>query len=221
MQARVKWVEGLTFIGESASGHQILMDGNSGDKAPSPMEMVLMAAGGCSAIDVVSILQKGRHNVTNCEVKLTSERREEAPRLFTHINMHFIVTGKELKGAELDPKWETADADRGNNVYEGAITPMTLRLPKFPEGSKMRKALACLLEEFFGHTTPESLSKNGLNWIAVPKDVAKLPKWVLDLIDKDSVLAANTSVVHPILESVGIRVIERPEPAVYSNCIRF
>ncbi|ARI10763.1 OsmC family protein [Klebsiella grimontii] len=99
MQARVKWVEGLTFIGESASGHQILMDGNSGDKAPSPMEMVLMAAGGCSAIDVVSILQKGRHNVTNCEVKLTSERREEAPRLFTHINLHFIVTGKELKDA--------------------------------------------------------------------------------------------------------------------------
>ncbi|VTN02962.1 OsmC-like protein [Raoultella ornithinolytica] len=103
MQARVKWVEGLTFIGESASGHQILMDGNSGDKAPSPMEMVLMAAGGCSAIDVVSILQKGRHNVTNCEVKLTSERREEAPRLFTHINMHFIVTGKELKDAAVSP----------------------------------------------------------------------------------------------------------------------
>ena len=99
MQARVKWVEGLTFIGESASGHQILMDGNSGDKAPSPMEMVLMAAGGCSAIDVVSILQKGRHEVTNCEVKLTSERREEAPRLFTHINLHFIVTGKALKDA--------------------------------------------------------------------------------------------------------------------------
>ena len=94
MQARVKWVEGLTFIGESASGHQILMDGNSGDKAPSPMEMVLMAAGGCSAIDVVSILQKGRH-----DVKLTSERREEAPRLFTHINLHFIVTGKALKDA--------------------------------------------------------------------------------------------------------------------------
>ena len=84
MQARVKWVEGLTFLGESASGHQVLMDGNSG---------------GCSAIDVVSILQKGRHDVTDCEVKLTSERREEAPRLFTHINLHFIVTGKELKDA--------------------------------------------------------------------------------------------------------------------------
>lgn len=99
MQARVKWVEGLTFLGESSSGHQILMDGNSGDKAPSPMEMVLMAAGGCSAIDVVSILQKGRQNVTNCEVKLTSERREDAPRLFTHINLHFIVTGGDLKEA--------------------------------------------------------------------------------------------------------------------------
>jgi len=96
MHARVKWVEGLTFLGESASGHQISMDGNAGDKAPSPMEMLLMSAGGCSAIYVVSILQKGRNDVRDCEVKLTSQRREEAPRLFTHINLHFIVTGKDL-----------------------------------------------------------------------------------------------------------------------------
>ena len=124
MQARVKWVEGLTFIGESASGHQILMDGNSGDKAPSPMEMVLMAAGGCSAIDVVSILQKGRHDVTNCEVKLTSERREEAPRLFTHINLHFIVTGKALKDAAVSRaagnllEDKTATDWLNNNAYK-------------------------------------------------------------------------------------------------------
>lgn len=96
MQARVKWVEGLTFLGESASGHQVLMDGNAGDKAPSPMEMLLMSAGGCSAIDVVSILQKGRNDVHDCEVTLTSQRREEAPRLFTQINLHFIVSGKGL-----------------------------------------------------------------------------------------------------------------------------
>lgn len=96
MQARVKWVEGLSFIGESASGHQVLMDGNAGEKAPSPMEMVLMSVGGCSAIDVVSILQKGRQDVRDCEVKLTSERRDESPRLFTHINLHFIVTGNDL-----------------------------------------------------------------------------------------------------------------------------
>ncbi|WP_312394098.1 OsmC family protein [Mixta calida] len=96
MQARVQWVEGLTFMGESASGHQILMDGNSGDKAPSPMEMILLAAGGCSAVDVVSILQKGRHAVSDCEVRLTSERAEEEPRVFTHINLHFIVSGSGL-----------------------------------------------------------------------------------------------------------------------------
>ncbi|MBS9434299.1 OsmC family protein [Photorhabdus luminescens] len=96
MQARVKWVEGLSLLGESSSGHQVMMDGNAGDKAPSPMEMVLMAAGGCSTIDVVSILQKGRYDIRDCEVKLTSRRREEAPRLFTHINLHFIVTGKDL-----------------------------------------------------------------------------------------------------------------------------
>ncbi|WP_368882303.1 OsmC family protein [Proteus mirabilis] len=96
MEARVKWVEDLSFVGESSSGHQVMMDGNTGDKAPSPMEMVLIAAGGCSAIDVVSILRKGRHQVTDCEVKLTSKRREEAPRLFTDINLHFIVSGKAL-----------------------------------------------------------------------------------------------------------------------------
>ncbi|WP_192456570.1 OsmC family protein [Musicola keenii] len=96
MQARVKWVEGLTFLGESASGHQVLMDGNAGDKAPSPMEMVLMAVGGCSAVDVVSILQKGRQDVADCEVRLTSERREEAPRMFTMINLHFIVKGRGM-----------------------------------------------------------------------------------------------------------------------------
>ncbi|CAK9886522.1 MAG: Protein YhfA [Candidatus Erwinia impunctatus] len=96
MQARVKWVEGLTFLGESASGHQITMDGNSGEKAPSPMEMLLMAAGGCSAIDVVSILQKGRHHVTDCDVRLSGTRRDEVPRVFTEINLHFVVTGKAL-----------------------------------------------------------------------------------------------------------------------------
>lgn len=96
MQARVEWVEDLTFLGESSFGHQILMDVNAGDKAPSPMEMVLMAAGGCSAIYVVSILQKGRNTIAGCKVKLSSTRREEAPRLFTHINLHFVVTGVGL-----------------------------------------------------------------------------------------------------------------------------
>jgi hypothetical protein len=100
-------------------------------------------------------------------------------------------------------------------------TRLTDELAKFPEDSETHAALKRLVDQFFGAAAPEGLSKNGLNWIAIPKDVATLPAWVLDLIDKESVLAANTSVVHPILESVGIRVIERPEPAVYSNVIRF
>lgn len=96
MQARVKWTEGLCFLGESASGHQVIMDGNQAEKGPSPMEMVLLSVGSCSAIDVVSILQKGSHSVTDCEVQLSSERRDEAPRLFTSINLHFTVTGTGL-----------------------------------------------------------------------------------------------------------------------------
>ena len=98
---------------------------------------------------------------------------------------------------------------------------LVAEMEKFPEGSELREALARLMTEFFGHEAHEDLSKNGLNWIAVPKDVPQLPEWILDLIDKESVLQANTSVVHPILDAVGIRVIERPEPASYSNVIRF
>ncbi|MBT0722165.1 OsmC family protein [Tatumella sp. TA1] len=96
MEAKVTWTNGLRFVAESASGHQVVMDGNRGETGPSPMEMVLMSAGTCSAIDVVSILEKGRYEITGCEVRLTSTRREEAPRLFTHINLHFIVTGRAL-----------------------------------------------------------------------------------------------------------------------------
>ena len=101
------------------------------------------------------------------------------------------------------------------------VSRLTDEIAKFSEGGETYQALHRLMDEFFGHAAPEGLSKNGLNWIAVPKDVSTLPAWVLDLIDKESVLAANTSVIHPLLEAVGVRVIERPEPAVYSNCIRF
>jgi len=102
MKATVSWVENETFIGESESGHQIIMDGNSSDsKAPSPMEMVLMSVGGCSSVDVVSILKKSKQDVTGVKVELTSVRKEEAPRYFTSINLHFIATGKDIKEKQL------------------------------------------------------------------------------------------------------------------------
>ncbi|MDP2560989.1 OsmC family protein [Psychrobium sp. 1_MG-2023] len=103
MKATVDWVANETFIGESGSGHTIIMDGNSQDsKAPSPMEMVLMSVGGCSSVDVVSILKKARQQVDGVKVELSAERREEAPRYFTKIHLHFIATGTAINEKHLE-----------------------------------------------------------------------------------------------------------------------
>jgi putative redox protein len=96
MNAEVKWIDGFTFLGQSQSGHSVVMDGNGGEKAPSPMELVLMAAGGCSSVDVVDGLKSANQDVLGCVAKLSSERRETAPKLFTHINIHFEVSGDNL-----------------------------------------------------------------------------------------------------------------------------
>ena len=101
MKARVKWVEGMAFMAESASGHAMVMDGapdiGGRNRGPRPMEMVLMGAGGCTSIDVVMILQKSRQDVTDCQVELTAERAEDHPKVFTRIHFHFIVKGRKLK----------------------------------------------------------------------------------------------------------------------------
>lgn len=106
MQARVKWVEGRTFVGESGSGHGLVIDGpaEAGGRnlGPSPMELVLIGAGGCSAFDVVEILRKGRHAVEGCEVRLEAERAAEPPRVFTKIVMRFAVTGRGLPRAAVE-----------------------------------------------------------------------------------------------------------------------
>jgi putative redox protein len=102
MKASVSWVANETFIGESESGHQIIMDGNHDDsKAPSPMEMVLMSVGACSSVDVVSILKKARQDISGVKVVLSSERRDEAPRYFTKIHLHFIATGTNVSEKHL------------------------------------------------------------------------------------------------------------------------
>src|SRR5690554_1990457 len=96
MKAQVRWLENMCFEGVSESGHKILLDGTNPGQGPSPMEAVLLGAGGCSAIDVVSILEKGRQRVTGCEVELDADRAEHPPRVFTRIRLHFVVTGHEL-----------------------------------------------------------------------------------------------------------------------------
>lgn len=97
MKASVKWVDDMTFIGRSESGHNVVFDAADDNlAAPTPMEMVLMSAGCCSSVDVVSILKKSRQQVTDCEVTVTGERAETVPRVFTKIHLHFDVTGNEV-----------------------------------------------------------------------------------------------------------------------------
>jgi len=103
MKARIKWIENVAFLGESGSGHSVVMDGapDSGGRNLGfrPMEMLLLGLGGCSAFDVVMILKRGRERVTDCVVEIEAERAETDPKVFTKIVMRYIVTGHEL-----DPK---------------------------------------------------------------------------------------------------------------------
>jgi putative redox protein len=91
----------MSFIAESGSGHAVVMDGavDAGGRnlGPRPMEMVLAGTGGCTAFDVVLILKRGRHAVSGCEVRLTAERAEADPKVFTHIHFHYRVKGRQLK----------------------------------------------------------------------------------------------------------------------------
>lgn len=101
MECTVRWHEGMSFIAETGSGHLVAMDGapEAGGRnlAPRPMEMVLAGTGACTAFDVVLILKRGRQLVTGCEARLSAERAEVDPKVFTRINFHFVVTGQDLK----------------------------------------------------------------------------------------------------------------------------
>ncbi|MCF9369449.1 OsmC family protein [Vibrio parahaemolyticus] len=95
MKAEVKWIEDLKFVGKTDKNQEIIF--GSGDSTYfSPMEMVLMAAGGCSSVDVVDGLKSAGQKVVSVNAKLTTERRETAPRIFTQVNIHFEVSGDEL-----------------------------------------------------------------------------------------------------------------------------
>ncbi|NBT69707.1 MAG: OsmC family protein [Betaproteobacteria bacterium] len=111
MECTVSWTgatgakSNMGFVAETGSGHILMMDGapdaakpemGGQNMAPRPMETLLAGTGGCTAYDVVLILKRGRHQVRGCSVKLTSERAETDPKVFTKIHMHFIVTGKGI-----------------------------------------------------------------------------------------------------------------------------
>ncbi|MXS84368.1 OsmC family protein [Nitrosomonas sp. HPC101] len=100
MKANIIWQEGVSFLGQVGSGHSVLMDGSpeAGGKnlGPRPMEMILLGLGGCTSFDVVYILRKGRQEITGCQVEMDAQRATEDPKVFTHIHLHFIITGKNL-----------------------------------------------------------------------------------------------------------------------------
>ncbi len=105
MKATVKWVDGAMFLGESGSGHTVLMDGpqehGGRNMGVRPMETLLIGVGGCSTYDVMNMLKKARQQVTDCRVEMEAERADAVPAVFTRIQLHFIVTGTALKESQV------------------------------------------------------------------------------------------------------------------------
>lgn len=106
MKARIKWVEGVSFLGETESGHALLIDGapEAGGRnlGPRPMETVLIGLGSCTSFDVLLILRKARQEITDCVAEITAERAPADPKVFTKIHVHFIITGKNLKPQQIE-----------------------------------------------------------------------------------------------------------------------
>ncbi len=100
MQARVKWLDNMSFVGESGSGHSVVMDASpevgGRDLGIRPMEMLLLGLGGCASIDVVMILQRSRQDIKDCTVQISAERVATEPRVFSKIHLHFVVEGNNL-----------------------------------------------------------------------------------------------------------------------------
>ncbi|MCT2529272.1 OsmC family protein [SAR92 clade bacterium H921] len=105
MNATIKWVDGVMFLGESGSGHSVVMDGapdqGGRNMGIRPMEMVLIGLGGCASFDVMTMLLKGRQQVTDCKTELQAERVDAVPAIFNKIHLHFIVTGSLLKDSQV------------------------------------------------------------------------------------------------------------------------
>lgn len=106
MKARIKWVENVCFMGESETGHAVVLDGapEAGGRnlGMRPMEMLLIGMGACTSFDVVTILKKARQPVTDCVAEIEAARADEVPKVFTTIHVHFVVTGKGLNAVQVE-----------------------------------------------------------------------------------------------------------------------
>ena len=106
MKATVKWLDNMSFVGESGSGHSVVMDGPPDDGGRNmgvrPMEMVLLGMGGCTAFDVVHILKRARQNIEDCHVEMEAERATDIPKVFTKIHAHYVIKGKGLDAKKVE-----------------------------------------------------------------------------------------------------------------------
>lgn len=106
MKVRIKWVEGVSFVGESETGHAVVLDGapeNGGRNiGMRPMEMLLIGMGACTSFDVVTILKKARQPIVDCVAEIQAERANEVPKVFTKIHVHFVVTGDGLNAVQVE-----------------------------------------------------------------------------------------------------------------------
>ena len=126
MQSKVKWCGELTFLGTSDSGHNVVMDGNQGTHAPSPMEMVLLSVASCSSVDVVSILKKARQNIQSCEVEVDAKRADSVPAVFTSIHLHFVVRGDSVAASHVERAVKlSADKYCSVSIMLGATVDVT------------------------------------------------------------------------------------------------
>jgi len=106
MKVRIKWVEDVSFVGESETGHAVVLDGapeNGGRNiGMRPMEMLLIGMGACTSFDVVTILKKARQPIINCVAEISAERADEIPKVFTKIHVHFVITGNNLSETQVE-----------------------------------------------------------------------------------------------------------------------
>jgi len=111
METQVEWIGKELFMGTSEKGHTMVLDANGGNSAPSPMEGVLISLGGCSSVDVVSILQKARQDISGCRVEISGTRLNSVPALFEKIHLHFVITGTEVAAKHVE-RAVTLSADK-------------------------------------------------------------------------------------------------------------
>ena len=106
MQVTIKWIDGVSFVGESETGHAVVLDGapeNGGRNiGMRPMEMLLIGMGACTAFDVVTILKKARQPILNCVAEINAVRADEIPKVFTTIHVHFVITGNNLNQTQVE-----------------------------------------------------------------------------------------------------------------------